>query len=546
MPRVTSNLDALIPRADFAATGDGGIQSSDNFQQIHLHNLIGESNYIYKMLRKPDFQRETNQWSPQQIATLVESFLEGELIPSVILWRSESSNIFVIDGGHRLSALLAWAKNDYGDGTTSHIFFNNEVPRHQKRVADATRAEIQRRIGTYVDWSEKFRNLDAITDSKERRWAGNFSSRGLPVQWINGDADKAESSFFKINSQGTALDPIETKILKNRNKPPAIVARSIVRAATGHKYWSRFDSDTQEKIQKEAKASHALLFSPEVTNPIRTLDLPIGGANSNAKALDLIISIAEIADNKHRTLGSVENDPDGKETIALLINTRRVLERICGNAPGSLGLHPAVWFYNQQGRQSEHLLLGIMSIFQRKIQENNQNFFLRFTVARTRIENYLVENKDILSRFISAVASGSRQDRAVDMLNLIINAGMFDQSMPSLEVVAATMKLGSRAIIISERAGSEFTDEVKSAAFIRSALSAAIRCPICSAYLEPSRSITYDHKDDKKLGGDGSVANCSLAHPFCNSAKDALVPLIEASIWNALGKASDTTLAAQN
>jgi hypothetical protein len=291
MPRVTSSLDALIPRADFAATGDSGFQSSDNFQQIHLHNLIGENNYIYKMLRKPDFQRETNQWSPQQIVTLIESFLEGELIPSVILWRSESSNIFVIDGGHRLSALLAWAKNDYGDGTTSNMFFNNEIAKHQKRAADATRREIEKRVGTYVDWSEKFKNLDAITETKQRRWAGNFSARGLPVQWINGDADKAESSFFKINSQGTALDPIETKILKNRNKPPAIVARSIVRAATGHKYWSRFLPEIQTKIQTEAKVSHALLFSPEVSNPVRTLDLPVGGANSNAKALDLIIPL---------------------------------------------------------------------------------------------------------------------------------------------------------------------------------------------------------------------------------------------------------------
>lgn len=535
MPRVTSNMDALIPRADFAATGDGGIQSSDNFQQIHLHNLIGENNYIYKMLRKPDFQRETNQWSPQQIATLVESFLEGELIPSVILWRSESSNIFVIDGGHRLSALLAWAKNDFGDGTTSHIFFNNEVPRHQKRAADATRGEIQRRIGTYVDWSEKFKNLEAITDPKERRWAGNFSARGLPVQWINGDADKAESSFFKINSQGTALDPIETKILKNRNKPPAIAARSIVRAATGHKYWSRFAPEVQEKIQKEAKAAHALLFSPEVSNPIKTLDLPIGGANSNARALDLIISIAEIADTKHRSLASIENDPDGVETINLLKCTRRLLERICGNSSGSLGLHPAVWFYNQQGRQSEHLLLAVMSIFQKKIQENNPTFFLKFTVARRRIENYLVENKDILSRFVSAVASGSRQERAGDMLNLIINTAIADETMPPLEAVAATMKLGSRAIIISEQAGAEFSEEVKSAAFIKSALAASLMCPICSAYLEPSRSITYDHKNDKKNGGDGSVENCSLAHPFCNSAKDTLIPMIDAETLGQLG-----------
>jgi hypothetical protein len=93
-------------------------------------------------------------------------------------------------------------------------------------------------------------------------------------------------------------------------------------------------------------------------------------------------------------------------------------------------------------RQSEHLLLAVMTIFQRKIQDNNPTFFLKFTVARRRIENYLVENKDILSRFVSAVASGSRQERAVDMLNLIINNAIADEEMPTLEAVAATMKLG--------------------------------------------------------------------------------------------------------
>lgn len=128
MPKVFTNLDALISRSDFAARDGSEItaQTLDSFEKIALRDLVGSSNFLYKLLRKPDFQRETTQWSPQQIATLVESFLNGELIPAVILWKS-STNVFVIDGGHRLSALLAWAHDDYGDGPISFNFFKRQI-----------------------------------------------------------------------------------------------------------------------------------------------------------------------------------------------------------------------------------------------------------------------------------------------------------------------------------------------------------------------------------------------------------------------------------
>jgi hypothetical protein len=37
----------------------------------------------FKVLRKPDFQRETTNWSPETIVEFVKSFLDGELIPSI-------------------------------------------------------------------------------------------------------------------------------------------------------------------------------------------------------------------------------------------------------------------------------------------------------------------------------------------------------------------------------------------------------------------------------------------------------------------------------
>ncbi|MCU0900836.1 MAG: DUF262 domain-containing protein, partial [Cypionkella sp.] len=109
-------LDAMIRRADFAQQAESVLVDRSN--TLKLDEIAGSSP-IAKFLRKPDFQRETNHWSPAQVAGLVKSFVSGELIPALILWQSESY-VFVIDGAHRLSALKEWVEDDYGDGNTSY------------------------------------------------------------------------------------------------------------------------------------------------------------------------------------------------------------------------------------------------------------------------------------------------------------------------------------------------------------------------------------------------------------------------------------------
>lgn len=108
MPTNFVNLDALIPREDFETlTPEISTQLSILSTTYRITDLLQDS-LTYNVLRKPDFQRETANWKPDKVAELVSSFLDGDLIPSIILWRSPiSGNIFVIDGAHRLSALIA-------------------------------------------------------------------------------------------------------------------------------------------------------------------------------------------------------------------------------------------------------------------------------------------------------------------------------------------------------------------------------------------------------------------------------------------------------
>ncbi len=46
---------------------------------------------------------------------------------------------------------------------------------------------------------------------------------------------------------------------------------------------------------------------------------------------------------------SDEEDTDGKSTIDILANTKKILQIINSKEPGSLGLHPIIYFYSKKG-----------------------------------------------------------------------------------------------------------------------------------------------------------------------------------------------------
>lgn len=101
----TVSLDAMIRHEDFAREIKGA-PAPGIIRELKLSDLLPNS-AIRRQLRKPEFQRETNHWSPPQVLKFLISFIDGAMIPSIILWRS-TNFVFVIDGAHRLSALCAW------------------------------------------------------------------------------------------------------------------------------------------------------------------------------------------------------------------------------------------------------------------------------------------------------------------------------------------------------------------------------------------------------------------------------------------------------
>lgn len=72
------NLDAMIKRADFASE-ESEESLFENVSTISVRDFT-KGGLIGPSLRKPDFQRETNHWNPQQVISLLECFTSGDLI----------------------------------------------------------------------------------------------------------------------------------------------------------------------------------------------------------------------------------------------------------------------------------------------------------------------------------------------------------------------------------------------------------------------------------------------------------------------------------
>lgn len=519
----TVNLDAMIPREDFATqievSGDTG-----SIEKIRLSDLDSRVSYLLSALRKPDFQRETNHWSAEQVVSLIESFMDGDLIPSVILWGSSSSYTFVIDGGHRLSALRSWVEDDYGDRTVSRPFFNHHISKIQLAEAEKTRALVDARVGSFSHW-EKMSKADLKTlklDEKSSYRLKRFQTGAIPIQWILGDVDKAESSFYKINQQGTPLDDTEELLIRNRLKPIAIAARAIIRSGAGNKYWSRFSSDIVSAIEVKAGELHHLLFQPEYESPIKTLDLPLGGnagvRNSLSLLIDLVLISARNQEGVPAKVSDHDDDATGEHTIHVLNSCLSLIQTMTGSQRGSLGLYPAVYFYTAAGKFSPSMFMGMATLIHRKKSNNDKNFFKKFTSVREALEKLLLEKRPLLAILNNQIRSQKRYSTMADLMDFLIDE-ISEGRIPEDKQFIERVGLKEAVLVpkIEARAG-KFSKETKSAALIKAAISGATRCAVCCGYLDIGKSISFDHITPLREGGKNSEDNCQPLHPYCNQA----------------------------
>ena len=499
------NLDALIPREDFEILDENKINIGTSITSIDANGLRKDS-LFYTYLRKPDFQRETNEWEPKKIVGLIQSFLNGDLIPSIILWHSTGNCIFVIDGGHRLSAILAWINDDYGDGPISKSFFGY-VQDEQVKIADKTRKLINNLIGPYSHYTLAATNpKDVKSEIVEK--SKFLAIRAFQLQWVNGDVKVAEQSFLTINQEATPINPTERKLIESRKKPNCIVARAIRRSGTGHKYWLHFNEEKQHAIEVIAKEINDLIFIPPFKRPVKSLEFPIAGNQNSGQALQLILNFVNITNDLiGKKEEDVQDDPEGNKTLELLQKCKRMAQKIRSNEPFSLGLHPIIYFYSKEGNHkivSFYAVLALMLDF-----DKDNTLQTQFIKVRKDFEDFLLQYDQHISQIVRKYRQGIKGYLYVKQFYVEVIQKLIEKKSKE-EVINYLQEKGVK------QDPKEFSVDAKSAIFIKDALENAQKCSICNGLID-SKSITIDHIQRKREDGLGTVDNGQITHPYCNT-----------------------------
>jgi hypothetical protein len=519
----TVNLDALIERADFltpegvdsaaGAAGKGSASMTD----------LSEGESFFSTLRKPDFQRETAAWSPLMVRDFVKAFIEDDLIPSVICWQSEARLSFVIDGAHRLSAIIAWGLDDYGDGDRSLKFYNFNIPEEQLRIAKKTRELIDGSIGSYKQHRAETKVPGSYAHLTKNALA--LAHVTIPLLWVKTrDSQRAERAFFTINQSAVEIDPTELKILNSRSKANAIGARAIVRNATGHQYWKDFSETARVEIVKKAKAVYKALYSPPLNPPIKTEDLPIAGHGYGSQTLPLIFDFVNIGNkiqvldkSKRKELVVKQEKPDENDTLNIMRNTEGLVDCMTGIHASSLGLHPAVYFYAANGRHQPTTVLAMAALV---MEMREHKGLVAFSGVRARFEQFLVSHKMFINQLTvkhGSMAKGFTplRDYYLFVLERVM-AGRNEAEIESdLQGLDRYQTLIKEKPILTKKA-KDFSTATKQFVLLQEVLNKAFVCEICGARVD-KKSMQLDHTEDKSAGGLATAENARWVHPYCNS-----------------------------
>jgi hypothetical protein len=411
--------------------------------------------------------------------------------------------------------LIAWINGDYGDGNISKLIFDGLIPEEQIEVATKTKKLIEKEVGKYTDYQLGLKYPEKVKPEIATN-AKNLGAIAVQLQWVEGDAEVAEASFFKINQQAAKIDPTELKLIKSRKKPNGISSRAIIKSGKGHQYWAKFTEENVKEIEKLAKEINEVFFLPKLKNPVKTLDLPIGGKGYSSQSPLLIFEFVNLVNNV-KSDDTISEDVDGSLTVEFLKKSKKVANLINSTHPSSLGLHPAVYFYSRSGR---HKTASFFAIADFVMELERKNKLKDFILIREKFEDLLLDYDYVVQQILRYYRSSSN---AVPHIKSFYNDLMDELQKSDKEQSIKNVLLKDNykfikadefdASLISSK---DFSSETKSAVFITEALEKALRCKICNARIH-TNSITFDHKQRKEDGGLGSPENAQLAHPYCNS-----------------------------
>lgn len=514
-----------------------------------------ERNTIFPLLRKPDFQRETSAWTPEDCVSLLESIISGLIIPSLIVWKSPENNyLYVLDGAHRLSVMRAWILDDWGDKATEDYYERHEFGKEIRNAAQNTRELVKAKFGSYDDFTKagtRYLELtregsspkDVLTQLEFKRglfYTEILQDAGFHIQEVSGDYKVAEASFLKINRSGQPLDDWETTLIENRNSSFARAVMSIANGGSG-RFWPEQTDDISlkqkiEDIKHWSQILHKWIFIPPFTAPIRDVNVPFIATvkyfPKHAYLLELLPVVKQISNID--SLFQLDNESDvdiiirnGHNLISLAHTAMRHLTGPSDD-PLSMAIVPLFYFYTQGGRYVRSSLYGFIAWLNSGSSQDILKRKVIFSAHRGRFER-VVFGHDMPGAITRRVGSGLRATQAnvqfyQKLVELLIkDSSDVDSEEFQTKLESVLKKLTAPRLNASKsKDGRKFDDNQKTTINLRELFKSSIRCEICGGILDLRLGVQYDHitrySDSRITTSDDGRPT----HPFCNNQRDQI------------------------
>lgn len=566
------HLDHLIRRQSIRYTPEKEISSDHNSYRSPSRKKDNELRYDdirrdewFSMVRKPDFQRETNAWTPEDCLAFLDSVVNGRIIPSIILWRNQENNFtYVLDGSHRLSVLRAWMMDDWGD-CAENDYYARRDENLVKEAATQTRDLIRQEIGSFAEFEvawQKYRKVSGeggapkLKLSERQFMQASFysdivgSHNALAVQWEQGNYKSAEQSFLRINRSGQALDPWEATLIEYRQSS---YARSIMCIANGGEsghYWPELPdksncqlADMINSFSSKAAKVHKILFVPPFQLPITTLNVPLMVAPAYFQKHKYLLEIIPILVDQQIASGDDEQIKIMREDVnapaeTIIKNANRILTAVEQNlehflspshSSKSLSLVPLFYWYNRQAHYARGLFYGFVYWLLSGSDEVITARKLVLSTNRDRFEYILFHLKSDIATLQEKGGAGLNATKRVakffqSFLELLHSKPDLLAESEELEeeVVAILQEMARLPSRKSRKAKSSrsHSKSDKSQINIRELFAHSIRCHICGGVVNLQHGgLQYDHVNDYAFSQVTDPETGKPTHPFCNRYK---------------------------
>lgn len=397
MKKLLVHLDHLIPKENIYYSPP---KASDRVEKIarKKYEIIGyrvilEGSGLFSNLRKPDFQRQTNAWTPQKCVDFLDSVLRGWLVPHVILWEKPGSSIrYILDGAHRVSVVKAWMENDWGDSVEARHHYSRQDREKIEEAAEETRRLVKKQIGDFKEFRQELDALGELDEfeilqlAPEKRLLFSFfnsiDDTGLLVHWAeNNSYEEVAQSFVRINKGGQPLDDFEVFLIEHRQSSFVRAIMSIANSGVGNnwppsKSLSKTLQNRLEQFPTLASNIHSRLFEPTYEIPPTDVNQPFLPTPPYLRKHLYLREILPILVNNEiiRGQNAFANLVKGDEynaTPQVIINSGynilhstetklKHLTALTNTEPLSLDIVPIFYWYNRKGQLVRALCYGFM------------------------------------------------------------------------------------------------------------------------------------------------------------------------------------------